>query len=80
MTHDELRDKILKAMGGPPPFAARSSWAKFIYERRGSIWLNYDWIKDNRFYQWCEDHPDVEIGGGSTGVEVEIVNFLKVNN
>ncbi len=58
ITHEQLKEKCLKAMGGKPPMAARSTWGKFLQIKGTSFFMNYDWIKVKAFYSWL--HTDHE--------------------
>jgi len=72
MTHEELRDKLLKAMGGKPPFAARGTWGYFLKSKNHCFFMNWDWIKDPRIEKWAEDHPDLESWDSVNGLTIEI--------
>lgn len=76
MTHDQLADKILKAMGGKVPIGARQSWGNFVRERRDRFFLADDWVKDQRIWQWADSNPEVDIGFCSDdGMELIIIDF-----
>lgn len=72
MTHEELKAKLLKAMGGKPPFSARQTWGTFQKTRGNSFFMNWHWIKDRRIEKWAEDHPDLESYDSTNGLTIEI--------
>jgi len=81
MTHEELKEKLLKAMGGKPPLAAREAWGEFQRTRATEFWFNYDWIKVSAFYAWEYNCPDVDCGlGGSQGTTIWIMNVGRVDH
>ena len=71
MTHEQLKEKLLKAMGGKPPMAARSIWGDFLRNRGTEFFLNYDWIKNDLFYRWLNTDI-VEWSDHSFGIKVWI--------
>jgi hypothetical protein len=75
MDHEELKDKLLKAMGGAPPMKGREVWGEFVRSRGSRFYMSYDWIKDRRIWDWAADHPDVVAEGGANGVVFEIIGF-----
>lgn len=72
MTHDELKDILLWAMGGRVHPDARETWGRFLRERQTSYFLNYDWIKKQEFYQKAEKSERLDIGAGGYGLRVYI--------
>ena len=72
MTHDELYDKCLKAMGTVVPLGFREDFNKWHMDRGTEIWLNYDWIKHAGFYSWVIDEPAVDWHDGAQGITVWI--------
>lgn len=75
MTHEELKDKLLKAMGGKIPFKARGTWGYFLRSRNSTFFMNWDWITDPRIEKWAEDHDEVECYDSVNGLTIEIVKF-----
>lgn len=71
MTHEQLKEKFLKAMGGKPPMAARSTWGNFLRNQETEFFLNYDWIKDSRFYGWLNTDV-VQWSDGAQGIKIWI--------
>lgn len=66
ITHEILRDKCRKAMGAKVPFAAKERWAVFITEKRTEFTMNYDWIRDPRFFDWVNANKEfLEIKDGA---------------
>jgi len=59
MNHNELKEKIRKSFGKVVPIAARESWGEFVREKKTSFDLRYEWIKDDRFFQWAADEIEV---------------------
>lgn len=83
MTHEDLRDKLLKAMGGKPPISARSSWAEFIKTRGDSFFLKYDWVSPYilvHFFKWLMEDPSVDFGDAPDGMNVFIYEFGRVGH
>jgi len=72
MTHEELKNKLLKAMGGRVPIPARETWATFLRSGGDSFFMNWDWMKDLRIEKWAEDHPDLEAYDSTNGLTIEI--------
>jgi len=72
MDHEELRDKMKKAMGGKIPPSARETWAPFLQSRAETFFMSWDWIKDGRIEQWAHDHPDLEAYDSPNGLTLEI--------
>lgn len=70
MTHQALREKLLKAFGGQVPMKARDRWAEFIRNEATEIYVRYEWIKDARFFKWVHDSPEVDFGEGAEGLTV----------
>ncbi len=67
-SHEELKDKLRKAMGGKIPFEARESWGQFVREERLYFKMRDEWIRDKRFFQWTYDnknHVVIELHLGS---------------
>lgn len=74
MTHEELRDKLKKAMGGKIPMDARPTWAEFLRSRATEFWINYDWVKNPAFWNWVNENPRVDGGlGGTFGTTIMIM-------
>ncbi len=81
MTHEELRDKLLKGMGGKPPMMARDTWAMFLQNRATEFWINYDWIKNKAFWTWVHKSEEVDIGlGGSQGTTITIMQHGRIGH
>lgn len=81
MTHDELQEKLRKAMGGKIPMAARDSWAEFLRNRATEFWINYDWVKHPGFWQWLHEDPRVDGGlGGTFGTTVMIMEHGRIGH
>ena len=72
MTHEELRDKMKKAMGGRVHPEARETWAEFIRSKGETFFLNWEWVKDIRIERWAEQHPDMEAYCSGHGLTLEI--------
>lgn len=70
MTHEELKSKLTKAMGGYPPAVARERWGNFLRNKSTEFTLRYDWIKDPRFYKWLMECPEVDFGEGAETISV----------
>jgi len=70
LDHEELQEKLRKAMGMKIPMAARERWGKFIKERATEFTLRYEWVVDNRFFEWCLHCPDIDFGEGSETITV----------
>lgn len=75
MTHDVMREKILKAVGGRPPIGMRDSWAEFIKTKGTYFFLRDEWVKDKRFWDWCFAQPAFEFYCRDEGVGIEIFYF-----
>jgi len=80
MTHEQLREKIMKAFGGKVPMRARDRWANFLRGQATEIYLEYEWIKDSRFFRWIYECEDVDFGEGSDGLTVWIINLGRVGH
>ena len=80
MIHEELREKLLKAMGGKISINARESWGKFLRERATEFRMKYDWIKVQAFYKWMENSKDVDFGEGGEFVCIFIVRHGEVGH
>ena len=80
MTHEELKEKLLKAMGGKPAIAARPTWAEFLRNRGTEFFINYDWIQAPAFYKWVWYCEDVDFGDGAQGLTVWICNHGRVGH
>jgi hypothetical protein len=74
MTHNELKEKLLKAMGGKPAYSARPTWAEFIRGEGTSFFINYDWIQVPAFYEWLSNAQDVQFDDGAQGLFIWIDN------
>ena len=64
LTHDYLRNKFLKAMGGKVPMMARQSWGRFLKTKATRFVFRYEWIVDSRFYVWVSCHKQLEMEDG----------------
>lgn len=80
MTHEELKEKLLKCMGGKVPFEARGTWGYFLKTRNNCYFMNWDWIKDLRIEQWAADHPELESWDSSNGLTIEIYEEFRDKN
>ncbi len=81
MTHDELKDKLLKGMGGRVHMAARDTWATFLQTKATEFWMNYDWIKNNAFWEWAYKSDEVDSGlGGTYGTTIMIMQHGRVGH
>jgi hypothetical protein len=81
MDHEELKEKLLKGMGGKPPMVARESWGEFQRTKATEWWYNYEWIKIPQFHDWAHYCTDVDNGlGGSQGTTIRIMNFGRVGH
>jgi len=63
MTHEQFLEKIKKGLGPVPSIEARPRLAELIETRGFEITLRYEWIKDERLYQW-PDGKEVDFGDG----------------
>lgn len=75
MDHEQLKQKILKGMGGKVPISARDSWAQFIREKATEFRIRYEWISVIGFFKWIYESPEVDFGDGTETVTVWIVQF-----
>lgn len=80
MTHDEFAAKMLKAMGGHVPLGARESYGKLLTEKGTEFWLDYNWIKSQRFYNWCIQESAVDFHEGAQGMTVWVAEFGRVGH
>lgn len=75
MNHAELKDKFRKAFGkGKIPISAKPSWAEFVRSEATQFYFNYDWIKDQRFYEFIYANNELDFMDGSEGMLVGIMN------
>lgn len=80
MRHDDLYDKVLKAMGGVVPMEFREEFARWHQAQGSEIYLRYDWIKKGGFYNWLIVTPEVEWHDGTEGLTVWIEQFGRVGH
>lgn len=79
MSHDELQDKLRKAMG-KIPMAARDRWAEFLRSKGTEFTLRYEWIADNRFYRWVYECEEIDFGEGAETITVWICGFGRIGH
>lgn len=73
--HAVLQEKLRKAFGGKVPLEARDSWAEFLKTRGTEIYVKYDWIKDNRLYDWLSSQVAwLDFGEGVAGITIFVHN------
>tara|TARA_R110000851_G_scaffold16046_3_gene52562 strand:+ start:10684 stop:10968 length:285 start_codon:yes stop_codon:yes gene_type:complete len=80
VTHEELKDKLLKCMGGKPPMAARETWAYFLKSENNCFFMSWDWIRDMRIEKWAEDHPELDCYDSPNGLTIEIYKEFRDKN
>lgn len=81
MTHEDLKNKLLKAMGGKVPMSARDTWADFLRSRATEFFMNYDWVKHPAFWKWVYEDPRVDGGlGGTYGTTIMIMEHGRIGH
>ncbi len=70
MDHEEFAQKMKKGMGNRVPPAARETYGQLLRSKGTKYFLNWDWIKDNRFVLWVTDHSELEFGDSENGFTV----------
>lgn len=75
MTHEIMKDKILKAVGGRPPMSMRDTWAEFIKTKGTKFFIRDEWVKNKKFWDWLFDQPAFEFNCRDDGVGIELMYF-----
>ena len=75
MTHEIMKEKILKAVGGRPPMSMRDTWAEFIKTKWTKFFIRDEWVKNKKFWDWLFDQPAFEFTCRDDGVGIELMYF-----
>lgn len=75
MTHELLKEKILKAVNGRPPIGMRPTWAEFIRSKGTEFFIRDEWVKNKAFFQWLMEQPSLDLSCREDGIGIRIMRF-----
>lgn len=70
MNHEEFLEKIQMGLGPVPMMAARPVLSRLILSKGTKVSLRYEWIKEQKFWDWLHGNPHVDFYDGQEYIEV----------